>query len=130
VWGNIYRTTNGGDNWALCGSIGPSAGNSLSGVHFGEPGTGFAVGSNGIIMCSTNGGVNWTGQSTAITNSLNSVYMLNALTGYVCGSNGIILKTTNGGVTGFKSKEKFRIGFILSKLSKSFNFYKINYNCK
>ncbi len=101
VWGNIHRTTNGGDNWTVCGSIGPSSGSAMFGIHFGEPNTGFTVGNNGVVMRSTNGGMNWESQSTGITNSLYTVYMLNALTGYICGSNGLILKTTNGGITGF-----------------------------
>jgi photosystem II stability/assembly factor-like uncharacterized protein len=101
VYGTIYRTTNGGDNWQICCNAGPSEGNVLFGVHFGETSTGFAVGGNGIIMRSTNGGVNWSAQSSGVTGSLNAVYMLNELTGYVCGNNGVILKTTNGGVTGF-----------------------------
>ena len=100
-WGNIYRTTNGGDNWEVTGSVGPTVGSGLNGVDFGDSSVGFAVGNNGVIMRSTNGGVNWAVQSTGTTATLNAVYMLNALTGYVCGNNGIILKTTNGGVTGF-----------------------------
>ncbi len=100
-WGTIYRTSNGGQNWEVCGSVGPAPGSALFGIHFGEPNTGFAVGNNGVIMCSTNGGSNWTVQSGVTTENLNGVHMLNSLTGYACGYNGIVLKTTNGGVTGF-----------------------------
>lgn len=101
MWGHIYKTINGGDNWSLSG-VTPSAANScINGIYFGDPSTGFAAGNNGVIMRSTNSGSNWDVQSTGTTTVLNSIYMLNALTGYACGNNGIILKTTNGGVTGF-----------------------------
>jgi photosystem II stability/assembly factor-like uncharacterized protein len=99
TWGSIYRSSNGGDNWELCGSIGPAAGSGLNGIHFCDSCIGFTVGNNGVIMCSTNSGTNWSTQQSGTSVSLNAVYMLNALTGYVCGSNGTILKTTNGGIT-------------------------------
>jgi photosystem II stability/assembly factor-like uncharacterized protein len=99
--GSLYRSTNGGDNWILTASSGPQTESGLHGVHFSEPNTGFTVGNNGVIMRSTDGGANWSAQSSTTNNSLNAVYMLNALTGYVCGNGGMVLKTTNGGVTGF-----------------------------
>jgi photosystem II stability/assembly factor-like uncharacterized protein len=100
IWGYVYRTSNGGDNWNLAGSTPSAAGSCLNSVYFGDPVTGFTVGNNGVIMCSTNGGTIWSTQQSVTSVSLNAVYMLNALTGYVCGSNGMILKTTNGGITG------------------------------
>ncbi len=104
VYGTIYRTTNGGDNWQICCNEGPAAGNVLLGIYFGDALTGFAAGGNGMIIRSTNCGANWSAQSSGITGPLNAIYMLNNLTGYACGNNGVILKTTNGGVVGFINK--------------------------
>jgi photosystem II stability/assembly factor-like uncharacterized protein len=101
TWGDVYMTTNGGINWEITGGSGPLAGSAMHGVHFGVPNTGFAVGNNGVILHTSNGGLNWISQSSGTSNSLNAVYMLNELTGYACGNNGMVLKTTNGGVTGF-----------------------------
>jgi len=106
TWGDVHRTTNGGINWEITGGSGPLAGNEMQGVCFGDPNTGFAVGNNGVILCSSNGGTNWTSQSSGTSNNLNAVYMLNVLTGYACGNNGMVLKTTNGGVTGFVRTSK------------------------
>lgn len=100
VWGDIYRTTNAGNNWSAAGSIGPATGSALFGISFGDSLSGTAVGNNGVIMRSTNGGANWFVQAGASTNTLKAVHMLNSLTGYICGNNGLILKTTNGGFTG------------------------------
>jgi hypothetical protein len=103
TWGDIYRTTNAGNNWSPAGSIGPVTGSVLSGISFGDSLSGTAVGNNGAIMRTTNGGANWFEQAGATTNTLNAVHMLNSLTGYICGNGGMILKTTNGGYTGISA---------------------------
>ena len=53
----------------------------------------------GIILKTTDGGVNWESQLNKISPWLNSIYILNDLTGWAVGEGGAILKTTNGGVT-------------------------------
>ncbi|MBL7128192.1 MAG: T9SS type A sorting domain-containing protein [Ignavibacteria bacterium] len=100
TWGQIYRSTNSGNNWELVSNIGSAAGNNINAVHFGDNSIGFAAGSNGMILRSTNSGANWVSQTSGTTATLNGIFMINALTGYACGANGLILKTTNGGVTG------------------------------
>ena len=102
VWGQIYRSTNSGNNWELTANVGSATGNCINAVHFGDSSNGFAAGTNGIILRSTNGGANWISQLSGTAASLNGILMINALTGYVCGDNGLILKTTNGGITGFE----------------------------
>jgi len=67
-------------------------------VSFPAAETGWATGNNKIV-CTTNGGENWTDQSTGNSTVHNAFYFINALTGWVCGSTGTIFKTTNGGMT-------------------------------
>lgn len=100
TFGDIYRTTNSGNNWSGIASIGPEAGISLNAIHFCDSLNGFVVGNNGKILRSTNGGVNWTTQNTPSTVRLTGIHMVNAFTGYICGNSGTILKTTNGGLQG------------------------------
>ncbi len=60
----------------------------------------WAVGStpgNGVILRTSNGGLNWFQQTSPTTNSLFSCKFVNANTGWISGSGGVMLKTTNGG---------------------------------
>ncbi|MBE0637853.1 MAG: T9SS type A sorting domain-containing protein [Bacteroidales bacterium] len=72
--------------------------NGLSSVYFTDEDTGYAVGWNGAILKTTDGGYNWENQVSGTTNSLASVYFTNTNTGFVVGDSGTILKTTNGGI--------------------------------
>ncbi len=71
-------------------------GNSLYNVSIVDQNVGWAVGSAGTILHTTNGS-DWILQSSGISRSLYSSYFLNKDTGWVSGSRGLILKTTNGG---------------------------------
>jgi len=53
---------------------------------------------DGKILRTTNGGINWTSQSSGTTNWLWSVSFTDANTGTAVGEVGTILRTTNGGV--------------------------------
>jgi len=55
------------------------------------------VGSGGIIMKSTNGGVNWVQQVSGTTNALRFVNAVSATDIWAGGDNGTMLHTTNGG---------------------------------
>ena len=55
------------------------------------------VGSGGIIMKSTNGGINWVQQLSGTTNALRFVNAVSATDIWVGGDNGTMLHTTNGG---------------------------------
>ena len=72
-------------------------GNELVCVNFSNINTGCAVGVNGTILKTTNGGNLWTIQNSGTSNDLSSVYFTDANTGYAVGDSGIILKTTDGG---------------------------------
>jgi hypothetical protein len=79
----------------------------LKGIHFPTETTGYAVGDNGTILKTTNGGAQWTSLTTSFPGYwFWDVHFVDANTGYVVGESdpgfnpcgqGIILKTTNGG---------------------------------
>jgi photosystem II stability/assembly factor-like uncharacterized protein len=62
--------------------------------------TAFAVGPDGAIIKTTNGGINWVSKPSGTYDYLISVSFINSTTGWVAGFteyNGIIIKTTDGG---------------------------------
>src|SRR5207249_5193895 len=72
----------------------------LEGVAFPITASGFAVGSGGRILHTTDTGITWTDQTSGTSANLNDVsFVSDALTGIVAGEGGIILRTTNGGVS-------------------------------
>ena len=78
----------------------------LYSVRFVDANTGWAVGVNGTIIKTTNGGTNWVPQTSGTTDTLRSVFFVNANVGYAVGGSGIpggmwgdFLRTTNGGAT-------------------------------
>ncbi|MCB0723522.1 MAG: T9SS type A sorting domain-containing protein [Ignavibacteriae bacterium] len=64
---------------------------------FPKPDTGYAVGSNGTIIKTVNGGVNWQSQSNPSGVLLHHVYFISGSLGWAVGHSGRIIKTTNGG---------------------------------
>jgi photosystem II stability/assembly factor-like uncharacterized protein len=56
-----------------------------------------AAGSGGLIIKSTNGGLNWIQQQSGMTNNLRQIYRINPNEIRICGDNGTILRTSNGG---------------------------------
>jgi photosystem II stability/assembly factor-like uncharacterized protein len=90
----VYKTTNGGNNWNSYNVNG-----SLFSLCFANDQIGWTCGSGGAIYGSTNGGINWTLQSSGTTTYLYSLSFINSQTGWAVGALGKILKTTNGGIT-------------------------------
>jgi len=76
-------------------------GNGFYGVHFSDANTGTAVGGNGTVVRTTNGGDKWTAQSSGTTDPLYGVYFFDANNGIIVGGQfgetGIVLRTSNGG---------------------------------
>jgi len=66
---------------------------------------GIAVGNNGIIVRTTNGGANWLKQPSGTTNSLNDVTFTDAKNGWIVGAGGLILHTTS--ITEIVSQSSF-----------------------
>ncbi|MBC7644766.1 MAG: hypothetical protein H7123_06545 [Thermoleophilia bacterium] len=61
--------------------------------------TAWAVGRNGRIIRTTNGGMNWTNQPSGLAINLNSVKAVTDQVAYVAGDNAKILRTLDGGTT-------------------------------
>jgi|WetSurMetagenome_2_1015567.scaffolds.fasta_scaffold05152_6 photosystem II stability/assembly factor-like uncharacterized protein len=92
----IYKTTNGGTNWAsnLYSSF-PSP--RYTYVRFANSNTGWCV--NDSIFKTNNGGINWTRQVLPVIpfHNFYGVYTLSPDTAWIVGTSGIILFTSNGG---------------------------------
>lgn len=71
--------------------------NDLREIFFPVADTGYAVGMNGTIVKTVDGGNNWESQSTGYSVDFNELYFLSAEEGWVVGDSGIICKTTDGG---------------------------------
>jgi photosystem II stability/assembly factor-like uncharacterized protein len=59
--------------------------------------TGWAVGNNGLILKTSNGGQNFSQQSSSSKSNFNKVFILDSLTTYVLDDSARILKTSNSG---------------------------------
>ena len=92
----ILKTTNGGNSWETQ-YIDSTLPSSLNSIFFLNSNLGFAVGYNGTILKTIDGGTTWTPKFSGTTEFLVSVFFTDINTGYVVGTNGIILKTTNAG---------------------------------
>jgi photosystem II stability/assembly factor-like uncharacterized protein len=91
--GALARTTDGGLNWAT--TIYDQA---IEGVAFPAAASGFAVGSGGRILHSTDSGATWTDQTSGTAANFHDVsFASDALRGIAVGDGGVILRTTNGG---------------------------------
>lgn len=73
--------------------------NSVSVIFFIDSLRGWAAGSGGIILASTDGGSIWTPQNSGTTSTLRSLHFLDHSIGFASGNNRTLLSTTNGGVT-------------------------------
>lgn len=58
---------------------------------------GWALGDNGVILKTTDGGSNWVSKETPVAVTFNKVKFHDAYLGYAVGNNGYIIKTVNGG---------------------------------
>jgi len=76
-----------------------SRGTRLRAVAFSDAIHGWAVGSGGAILATTDGGATWKAQSSGTSASLYGVAFSDATHGWAVGSGGAILATTNGGAT-------------------------------
>ncbi|MBK9190458.1 MAG: gliding motility-associated C-terminal domain-containing protein [Crocinitomicaceae bacterium] len=84
-------------------------------VEFINENTGYAVGMDGVILKTTNGGTTWGAQTSGVVFDLWDAHFYNELTGWVCGANGVILKTVNGGAN-----------WTMTTLGTPFEFHQIN----
>lgn len=88
------NSTNGGNAWS------PSmSGNTFQAVDFVNSNSGWMCGNNGYITKTTDGGANWTVQSSGTTQHLHGIDFINENEGWACGYTGTMLHTTDGGAT-------------------------------
>jgi len=75
----------------------------LNDIHFVDSLAGWAVGDNGTIVATVDGGATWTTQTSGTTEKLRSVYFISAARGFVAGglsaSSNILLTTYDGGAS-------------------------------
>ncbi len=64
--------------------------------------TGYAAGVGGVIVNTTDGGANWTQQSSGMANDINDIFFINSTNGYAVADNGAIVATTNGGTNWYR----------------------------
>lgn len=108
----IYHTDNGGENWVVQYDTLASS-FLLNDITFTDLNNGWAVGRNGNIIHTSDGGQNWEYQESGTTAELNSVCFVDENHGWICGDSAIILHTDNGGIVGINensiSKSKLAI---------------------
>jgi photosystem II stability/assembly factor-like uncharacterized protein len=91
--GALARTTDGGVNWSTAFYDQP-----IEGLSFPAGSSGFAVGSGGRILHTSDMGTTWTDQTSGSSANLHDVsFTSDALRGIAVGDGGVILRTTNGG---------------------------------
>jgi photosystem II stability/assembly factor-like uncharacterized protein len=69
----------------------------LVSVNFTDNNTGYAVGYNGVILKTTNGGSNWNQQTSGTSNNLKQCSFVSENVGFIIDAGSLILNTTNGG---------------------------------
>jgi|GEM_PF-6246554 len=73
----------------------------LRSIYFADANSGWICGDNGIILNTTNGGINWIQQNSGVGVQLYDINFANSSTGWTVGTSATILKTTNGGINWF-----------------------------
>jgi len=76
-----------------------TASDSLNDVYFFSGTDGIAVGNNGLVISTTDGGSNWSTVTIGTSDNLKALHFADANTGWVAGDNGVVFKTTDGGAT-------------------------------
>lgn len=96
-YGLLFKTTNKGSNWNKV-SLVDSSGTFYS-IQFLNSVQGFACGTGGKLIKTSDGGNTWNNISSGVTSDLRCVYFINTLTGWISGASGVLKKTTNGGLS-------------------------------
>jgi photosystem II stability/assembly factor-like uncharacterized protein len=94
--GFIFYSWDAGESWSL-GFIDAPRLDSLIAVACGDDANAWALGHNGTILRTKDGGATWALQSTGTSNELSGIFFVDAYNGWAVGENGLILHTTTGG---------------------------------
>lgn len=90
--GTFGQSTDHGKNWNFTGRTVAN----LRSIHFLGPDSkdslGFAVGDNGVILKTTNGGRNWNSVKSHVKMNLNGVFLHSPKLGYAVGDSGTVLR--------------------------------------
>lgn len=89
----MLRTIDTGKTWQAVNLTGVVAGQNLRSLFFLNPDTGYAIGTGGVIIKTTNAGDSWQRLQSATSQVLNDMVFLDATTGFFVGANGTILST-------------------------------------
>lgn len=92
----ILFTSNGGLSWQVLDNS-ELKGNILNSIEFFNKDVGFAVGSGGLIIKTSDGFNTWIVQTSGTKVELNDINFTDSDNGIIVGDNGNILTTTNGG---------------------------------
>jgi len=93
----IEKTIDGGVNWVIQTPATPGGTDTLRGVYAISTSIVVAVGLNGTIERTSNGGTTWIDVSPVTSENFQSVDFASTLIGWAAGSNGEIWKSTDGG---------------------------------
>ena len=93
------KTCGGPGNSGWCWQRPLPQGNFIADYAFADDTHGWAVGEEGTILATADGGATWNGQSSGTKLFLGKAKFVSALVGWVAGSNGELLKTADGGAT-------------------------------
>jgi photosystem II stability/assembly factor-like uncharacterized protein len=74
-------------------------GNPLNAISFINDNTGFAAGSIGTMLKTTNGGLNWNAVNVNTQRDIWKIFFATLTTVYACGDSGLVLKSTDLGST-------------------------------
>jgi photosystem II stability/assembly factor-like uncharacterized protein len=94
----IWQSTDYGQSWRIVAGAGRTPRDPL-GFAFPSVNRGYAVGQNGQIFRTNDGGTTWLPQNIPLRVNLRSVYFLDEENGYVVGDAGSVLVTNNGGAS-------------------------------
>jgi len=96
----ILKSSDYGNTWNV---IYDTPGPWLKSIFFLNPLKGFAIGDNGVILTTINGGSSWTALTPPVIRDFNAMTFINANAGYIVGGNSTgqrtILKTNDGGTS-------------------------------
>lgn len=93
------KSCSGPGNSGWCWQRPLPQGNFIADYAFVDDSHGWAVGEQGTILATTDGGATWNGQRSGTALFLAKAKFVTALVGWVAGSNGELLKTADGGAT-------------------------------
>jgi photosystem II stability/assembly factor-like uncharacterized protein len=93
----VWATTDNGKTWTRHALPGATRASGYTAMAFPTPLVGYAVGPEGMIAKTTDGGVTWSSQKSGVETALYDVTFVGADSGYAVGAGGVILATTTGG---------------------------------